>query len=194
MIFQIQGYKASGKKDAKKMIIRLAVVLVLSFAMRLVTRFTNEVSWDEANAYGVILLALWGFYETLQWLKRCPKTYRIAFGIGFTGMLFLGWVSGAVGIIGSENNPANLMYWAVFAVALVGSIISRFNPRGMAYALFATAFVQFLVPVVALFIWPAKASWGEAGVIHVFVFNSIFALVFFAGSALLFRRVALEKF
>jgi len=46
-----------------------------------------------------------------------------------------------------------------------------------------------LVPVVALFIWPANASWGNAGVIGVFVFNSIFA-VLFAVSGLLFLRAS----
>jgi len=104
------------------------------------------------------------------------------------GVLLLGWVSGAVGIIGSEDNPVNLMYWAVFAVGLIGSLISRFKPRGMARTLFATALVQVLVPVVALIISP-EVSWGNVGVIGVFVFNSIFALPF-AGSAMLFRRVS----
>jgi len=45
-----------------------------------------------------------------------------------------------------------------------------------------------LVPVVALIISP-EVSWGNVGVIGVFVFNSIFALPF-AGSAMLFRRVS----
>lgn len=78
------------------------------------------------------------------------------------------------------------MYWAVPAIGLVGSLISRFKPRGMALTLFAVALVQFLIPVVALIISP-DVSWGNAGVIGVFVVNSIFALLF-AASALLFRR------
>jgi len=41
--------------------------------------------------------------------KTYTKTYRIAFGVGFAGVLLLGWVSGAVGIIGSENNSVNLI-------------------------------------------------------------------------------------
>jgi hypothetical protein len=131
-----------------------------------------------------------GFYELWQWLKTCIKTYRIAFVVGLGTTFLLGWVSGAVGIIGSENQPINLMYWAVPAVLLIGSLISRFKPRGMARTLFATALVQVLIPVVALIISP-EVSWGNAGVIGVFVFNSIFA-VLFIGSALLFRRAARE--
>ncbi|OHA85436.1 MAG: hypothetical protein A2591_03090 [Candidatus Yonathbacteria bacterium RIFOXYD1_FULL_52_36] len=102
-------------------------------------------------------------------------------------MLLLGWVSGAVGIIGSENNPVNLMYWAVFVVGLIGSLLARFKPRGMARALFATALVQVSVPVIALIISP-EVTWGDAGVIAVFAINFIFA-VFFIVSASLFLRV-----
>ncbi len=166
-----------------------AGVVVLILLIPLAMQFTNEVQWNEAVAYSVILLAAGGFYELWQWLKTRPRAYRIAFRVGLTGILLLGWVSGAVGIIGSEDTPANLMYWAVPAVLLIGSLISRFKPRGMARTLFIAALVQISVPVVALFIWPAQASWGEAGVLGVFVLNSIFALLF-VGSALLFRQAS----
>jgi uncharacterized membrane protein YbaN (DUF454 family) len=81
------------------------------------------------------------------------------------------------------------MYWAVFATLLGGSLVSHFKPRGMARTLFVAALVQLLIPVVAFFIWPAEASWGEAGVVGVFVFNSIFAILFTL-SALLFHRAS----
>jgi len=150
--------------------------------------FTDEVQWNEAVAYGVILLLAGGAYELWLWLKTRERAYRIAFGVGLLGVFLLGWVSGAVGIIGSENQPVNLMYWAVPAVLLIGSLISGLNSRGMAYTLFAAALVQVLIPIVALIISP-EVSWGNAGVVGVFVSNSIFALLFF-GSALLFRRAS----
>src|SRR3990167_10151773 len=163
-----------------------AIVVVLILIIPLAMQFTNEVQWNEAVAYGVLLMVAGGFYELWQWLKMRTRVYRIAFGVGLAGVFLLGWVSGAVGIIGSENQPVNLMYWAVPAVLLIGSLISGFNPRGMARTLFAAALVQILVPVIALIISP-EVSWGNAGVIGVFIFNSIFA-VLFLGSALLFRR------
>jgi hypothetical protein len=165
------------------------VVVALMLLALLAMQFTLEVNSTEAAAYSVILLAAGGTYELWQWLKTRNRLYRFAFGVGLAGALLLAWVNGAVGIIGSEDNPANLMYGAVFAVGLIGSLLSRFKSRGMARALFVAAVVQMSVPVVALLIWPAQASWGEAGVIGVLVFNSIFA-VLFAGSALLFLRVA----
>ena len=153
-------------------------------------QFTDEIQWNEAIAYIVILLAVGGVYELWQWLKTRDRTYRIAFGVGLAGVLFLGWVSGAVGIIGSENQPVNLLYWAVPVIGLIGSLISRFKPRGMALTLFAVALVQFLVPVVALTISP-EVSWGNVGVIGVFVTNSLFAVMFVV-SALLFRRASIH--
>jgi len=165
-----------------------AIVGVLIVALLTAMQFTDEVQWNEAVAYGVILLLAGGAYELWLWLRTRNGTYRIAFDVGLLGVFLLGWVSGAVGIIGSENQPVNLMYWAVPAVLIIGSLISRFKPRGMAYTLFTAAIVQVLIPVVALTISP-EVSWGNAGVVGVFVFNSIFALLFF-GSALLFRRAS----
>ena len=175
-------------QNTTKRLMVWAVVVALIVMIPLAMQFTNEVQWDEAVAYSVILLAAGGFYELWQWLKTRTRAYRVAFGIGLVGVLLLGWVSGAVGIIGSEDNPVNLMYWAVFAVGLIGSLISRFKPRGMARTLFATALVQVLVPVVALIISP-EVSWGNVGVIGVFVVNSIFALLFVV-SALLFLHAS----
>ncbi len=178
-------------QNTKRLIV-WTIVLVLILMIPVAMHFTDEVQWNEAVAYSVILLVAGGTYELWQWLKTCSSAYRLAFGVGLAGVLLLGWVSGAVGIIGSENNPTNLMYWAVFAVGLIGSLLSHFKPRGMARTLFAAAVVQMLVPVFALYIWPAQVSWGEAGVISVFVFNSIFAMLFVV-SALLFRRANATK-
>ena len=158
-------------QNITKRFIVWAVLAVLILLIPLAMQFTDEVQWGEAVAYGVILLVAGGFYELWEWLKTRTTVYRIAFGVGLAGIFLLGWVSGAVGIIGSENNPANLMYWAVPAVLLIGSLISHFKPRGMARTLFATALVQVSIPVIALIISP-EVRWGNAGVIGVFVFNS----------------------
>lgn len=124
-----------------------------------------------------------------QYLKKKSNTYRYAFIIGLLGAFFVVWTNGAVGIIGNEDNPANLMYGAIFIIGLIGSLISRFKPRGMSYTLFAVALVQILIPFIALFVWPAQASWGDAGVIGVFIINAVFASLFIV-SGLLFRRAS----
>jgi hypothetical protein len=65
------------------------------------------------------------------------------------------------GIIG--DGLVNLMYFGVFAVGFIGAFISRFQPRGMSRALFATAAAQALVPLIAMIWLPAiDFSWGLA--------------------------------
>lgn len=136
---------------------------------------------------GVAIFSVGLAYELIA--RRSDKTiYRVAFGTGLAGAFLLFWINAAVGIIGSENQPANFLYGAVFATGLIGSLLARFKPRPMARTLFAAALIQLLVPVVALIIWP-EISWGEAGMLRVFILNAFFAALFVV-SALLFRRAA----
>ena len=119
-------------------------------------QFTHEVDWDGTDfiVAGAMLLAACGAYELATRMSG-NTTYRAAFGIVIVGAFLLVWVNLAVGIIGSENNPANLMYFGVLAVGLIGALVARFEPRGMARALVAMALAQVLVAVIAVI-----ADWG----------------------------------
>ncbi|MEA3015254.1 MAG: hypothetical protein QOD42_3799 [Sphingomonadales bacterium] len=64
----------------------------------------------------------------------------------------------AVGIIGTEADPANLVYGGVLAIA--GALVARFRPHGMALALAATALAQALVAAGALI-----AGFGQASMV-----------------------------
>ncbi len=115
--------------------------------------------------------------------RSANSAYRVATGAAVVTGLLLIWINGAVGLIGSEDNPANALYFGVLAVGVIGAAIARLEPLGMARALFATAVAQFLVPVIALIVWQPDFS---PGVVQVFVLNFFFVLLF-AGSALLFQ-------
>jgi len=151
-------------------------------------QFTTEVNLVETVAYGVILLAAAGTYELALALRTRNSAYRIAAGVALAAAFLLGWVNGAVGIIGNEGQPANLMYSGVIAVGLIGTLVARFRPPGLSRVLIVVALAQALVPVIALIIWP-QVSWGAAGMLGVFALNAFFVMLF-AGSALLFRRAA----
>lgn len=114
--------------------------------------------------------------------------YRFAVGMALAAAFLLVWINLAVGVIGSEDNPANLMYFGVLAIGFIGAIIAEFRPRGMARVLFAMAFAQALVPVIALIIWKPQVTSGVLGVLTL---NGLF-VVLFIGSALLFRNAARE--
>ena len=118
--------------------------------------------------------------------RATSRAYRAAAGIALTTGFVLLWIVGAVGLIGSEQNPANRMYAGVLAIGVIGTVLARLKPLGMAVAMTATALAQFLVPIVALILWRADFS---PGVVPVFGLNFGFVLLF-GGSALLFRLAA----
>jgi hypothetical protein len=112
--------------------------------------------------------------------------YWAAVGIALAATLFLIWVSLGVGIIGADGDPANIMYFGVVAVGIVGAIIARFRPVGLARALFAMALAQALVGVIAVV---AGLGLPWSGPLEILGLTAIF-VVFFVSSALLFQRAA----
>ena len=114
--------------------------------------------------------------------------YRSAIGVALAAAFILVWLTGAVGIIGSEDNDANVMYFGVLAVGIVGAIIARLRPPGMARALFATALAQALVAVIALIITLGSPG-SPPGVLGTLILNGFFVGLF-VGSAWLFREAA----
>ena len=67
---------------------------------------------------GALLLGTGLAYEFVA-RKALNTRYRIAAGLALAAALLLVWINLAVGIIGNENNPANLLYWAVLVVGLL---------------------------------------------------------------------------
>ena len=141
------------------------------------------------------MFALAGFGYTFVASFGNSIAYKAGAGLGVLGVFLLIWVIPAVGIVGSEDNSANGMYLGVFVVGLLGMIISRLKPAGMAITMFAVAAVQMLVPTIALLFWNTNVTigeepfWGNVGAFRVFIFNAVFAALWL-GSALLFRRAS----
>ena len=151
-------------------------------------QFTTEVDWTASDF--IIMGAMLGIAAgTVELAMRASgnSAYRlgaiVAVGAGF----LLTWVNLAVGIIGSEDNPLNLVYGGVLGVAVVGSLIADFRPAGMARALFATAAAQMLVTILAL-VW-GWGKWEPPGAAGILALNGFFALLWFLAGGL-FRRSA----
>jgi hypothetical protein len=113
--------------------------------------FTDSVAWGAEDFLAMAVL-LGGSCLVYRLLTRIPagRAYRIATGITVIGVLLLFWVNLAVGIIGDEGNPANLMYLSVVGLGFIGAAASRFQPEGMARALFAIAGGMALVALIAI--------------------------------------------
>ena len=119
--------------------------------------------------------------------------YRSAVGLALAAAFILVTLIGAVGVIGVEGDPFDMMYFGVLTVGIIGAIISRLQPHGMARALFATALAQLLVAVIALIALIAgKHQSPVSSVTEVLILNGFFVALFL-GSARLFRNAAREQ-
>ena len=119
-------------------------------------------------------------------MKTDNTAYRAAVGVALAAALILVWLSLGVGIIGKDGDRANVMYFGVLAVGIIGAVIAQFRPPGMARALFAMALAQTLVALIALL---AGLGRPWSGPLEILVLNGMFVALF-VGSAWLFRRAA----
>lgn len=153
----------------------------------LAMRFTPEVNWtgfDFVAAYGLFAGA--GLTYRFVTSGSADAAYRAAAALAVLGGLALIWVNLAVGFIGDEDNPANLLYGGVLGVGALGAVLAGLEPRGMARTLFAVAATQFLVPIVAWLVWRPNF---DSGVAKIFLLNFAWVLLFTV-SGLLFGRAA----
>lgn len=171
-------------------IIRSAAVSALLAAFILLVplaamQFTPEIKWSLFDFIAAwILLFSAGFGYKLVVRKIGSNAYRLAVGTAaFTG-LFLVWSNLAVGIIGSENNPANLMYFGVLGVLVIGILITGFQPQRMLRILIATAVAQMLTALIALS--AGKQLTQNSPAVEILGVNLFFALMWIV-SALLFK-------
>lgn len=146
------------------------------------------MNWDLLDylAFGVMVTVA----VTIVLLARRRSrsgAYRLAAIVAATGAFLLVWANGAVGIIGNEENDANLLFFGVLGVAALGALIARFRARGMAKVLYATAGAQVLVAAVAIImqLGASGANWPNGLVIITVFFAAIWII-----SGLLFSKAA----
>ena len=146
------------------------------------------MDWDfiDFAVFGAMLLGV-GVVYTLAKRRAKNTTYRFAIGVALAAAFLLVWINGAVGIIGNENNDANMMFFGVLVVGFIGAIIARLRPKGMARSMYATALAQVIVAVIALAtnLGTAGASWPW----DVLVLTGFFTVLWLV-SASLFRKAA----
>jgi hypothetical protein len=161
------------------------LLLVPAVAMQ----FTDEVRWSALDfvTAGCLLFGAGIAYELVS--RRAASTvtrplearsYRVAAAVAVLSALFLVWANLAVGLIGNEQDPVNLMYFGVLVVGAGGALLSRFRPQGMARALGA---------MTAIALFTGMQRHPGISVLEILGVNAFFA-VLFASAALLFRRAA----
>jgi len=160
-----------------------ALLLLPAVAMQ----FTDEVNWDAFDfIFATIMFGSVGLVLELTVRASRSVPFRVGVGMALAAAFLIIWINGAVGIIGDEDNPANLMFGAVLATALLGSIAALFRAPGLSKAMFAAAVVQFAVGVIAV---AGEMAVGPAAPYDV-IGSTIFLTGMWLVSGVLFRTAA----
>lgn len=175
-----------GRRRSPWRIAPWAVAALLLVLPLVAMQFTDGVDWDETDfiVMAALLFGSCGIFEVAARMTG-NTAYLAAVGVAVAGTFLLIWINLAVGIIGSEDNPANLMYGAVLAIGIAGAAFARGRPCGMVRVLVTMALVQVLIAAITL-----VAGWGSEGENWprvIVVLNGFFAVLWLV-SAVLFGK------
>jgi len=150
--------------------------------------FVSGWNWDLrgfvfVGGVGTLLFSIGLTYQMVT-RKLGTPAYRAGVGVALVAVFFLVW--GNFVQAADDVNPAAIMYLAVPLVGIIVAAAARFQPKGMALALFTAALAQALVLAIVLVQNPPMTSWSAA-VWRGFAGNA-FNFLLFVGSALLFRK------
>jgi len=161
----------------KKTLLPVLLVPTLLLVIPLVANFTVEgFNWNPgAFVFLWLVMVAIGVAYKLATHSAGNNAQRLATVIALgTGFLIF-WGNLAVGFIGSDDNPVNLLYLAVLVLGAIGAVRVRFAAVGMARTMGMMTAGILLVPVIAVIIRPHDFS---PGVPQVFLLNAVFALMF----------------
>lgn len=189
LLIELKRTITTNKTVFHSLIILFATILILLIPL-IAMQFTNEVNWNLFDfVVAFILLMGTGLTFVIVTRKTANFVYKFAVGSALGTAFLMVWTNLAVGIIGNENNPANLMYLGVLGVGIIGSVIVRLRAHRMTIVLFVTALANAVAAIIAII-----AKWGSPynGSLEILMINAFF-IVLWTISALLFRAAFLYK-
>lgn len=175
--------QATGTRDPRWRLLIWGVPVALLALPAVAMNFTNEVDWTFSDfvAMGIMLGLTAGAIDALT-ARSGGFAYKLGGALAAIGVFLLIWINLAVGMIGDEGDPANMMFAAVIATIVGGAFLSHLRARGMAVTMLAAAGVQAAAAVTAL-----ALRWGEGGPIwpmDVIGTSAIMATIWLASAAL----------
>jgi hypothetical protein len=164
-----------------------AVILLLPLVAM---QFTSEVNWGFGDFVVMgALLGGAGLVLELATQKSASLSYRFGATFAVAAAFLLVWVNLAVGFLGDEGNPANLMFLGVIAIAIFGAMVARARAAGMSNAMLIAAGAQVLAGATGLA--TGWASPGSEGIYEVVLGTGLFTSMWLL-SAWLFRKAAAD--
>lgn len=128
------------------------VALVLLFPL-IAMQFEQRLRWGVNWTVGDFLVAALLLCSTGAALELAVRingslAYRAGAFLGIGVALVMIWANLAVGLVGSEDNAANVWFMTVPLVGLIVSALGKFSARAMVRAMLAMAVVQALVGLI----------------------------------------------
>ena len=120
-------------------------------ALLLLIPFIANAPWTVSDfVFAGVLIGGVGLAFEFIVRRSGSRTYRFGAAFALLAAFITVWVNAAVGMIGSEDHPYNLLFGGVLAVALIGAIVARLEPAGLARAMIAAAVAQAALGAVGL--------------------------------------------
>ena len=169
-----------------KTMLRVALVALALLMVPLVASQVVE-GWNwPARAFVFVYVLFFGTGMAYALIARKMDSwaYKAGVGVALVAGFALGW-SNMVHVADSEN-PANLVYYSVLAVGVVGALLARLKARGLALTLFAMASTLALIAVMLPSGAPPYLARNMA------IGHGVYVSLFIA-SGLLFRHASLAE-
>jgi hypothetical protein len=165
-------------------------VVLLSLPFIAMQLNAGGVDWSAGDFLfmGVLLGTVGGLLE-LAVRMSSNRFYRGGVGLALLGSFLVIWVNLAVGIVGSEHNPNNQLFFVALLMGIAGAIGGRGKADGMTRATITTA----VAIVLAFFI--AQAGGRNELIVRPLVegVGTSILVLLFLGSAWLFRKAARDQ-
>ena len=139
--------------------------------------------------FAIVLIGGVGLLFELAVRASKSWPYRTGVALGLATAFLLIWINGAVGFIGDEGNPANLVFMAIIAMAVAGSIVAGGKAMLMARAMTVAGVAQAIVGVIVFAFNDGAEPPGRVGLL---ILIEVFAAMWL-GSAWLFRKAARDS-
>ena len=184
------GEIAGGGRSHRWRILGWVTAVGLILLPLIAMQFTADVDWtvEDFIAAGLMIGLTGGSLELA--VRTSDNRWARAGGtVMILTCFLLVWVNLAVGFLGSEGNPANIMFLLVLGIAVGGSIATGLRPASMVRTMLAAAIAQ--VSVAGIGLAAGWASPGWEGVYEVVMGSMLFGGLWLVAAAL-FGKAANE--
>jgi hypothetical protein len=178
----------TNEKISKSILIATLITGAALLLPLVLMKFTDEVNWSisDFTIVGVLIFATALSYRVVT-QRVAGLAYKLAFAMALGTTLVMIWANLGVGLIGSGPNAGNLLFIAVLAVAVFGSVQARLNASKMERVMYATSLAIGFLAIIALL--TGMQNYPGSSVVEILSVCGFFATLFFV-AGLMFRFAA----